>query len=100
MAYTLQIDNAAYRVFKKLPERVRKKMISEAQVLREDPHAGKPLRGKFSFLRSLRFRFKGTGYRIIYQVLDKSSTVVVRLADTRENIYRQLKHKKIKSLRE
>jgi mRNA-degrading endonuclease RelE of RelBE toxin-antitoxin system len=98
MTYTLQIDNAAYKIFKKLPKPTQKKAISEAQALIKNPDSGKSLKGEFSYLRSLRFNFKGTSYRIIYQTLPKTSTIVVRLADTRENIYRRLKKMKTKSL--
>lgn len=90
MVYTLQIDNAAYRLFCKLPKGVQKKMIEEAQILKTNPLKGEALKGKHRFLRSLHFNFQGTAYRLIYQVLPKTTTVVVRLAASRENIYRKL----------
>lgn len=90
MTYTLQIDNAAYRLFRKLPKEVQSKIIEEADILRTNPMAGKPLKGKHKSLRSLPFSFKGSAYRIIYQFFQKSSTIMVRLAGTRENIYRRL----------
>ena len=88
--YKLQIDNAAFRVFKKLPREVEKRMIQEAQALVANPLLGEQLQGKYRLLRSLHFGFKGIQYRIIYQVLEKTETIMVRLADTRENIYRKL----------
>ena len=36
-------------------------------------------------------------YRIIYQVFQKSETIVVRLAGTRENIYKKLDEMKFKA---
>lgn len=96
MVYTLQIDSAAFKIFRKLPQDVREKMLAEAEVLKTSPLAGEPLKGKYRVLRSLHFSFKGTAYRIIYQVLSQTSTVIVRLATTRENIYRRLDQMKIK----
>lgn len=96
MSYTVQIDNAAYRVFKKLPKHVKKKVIAEAQVLADNPKAGKRLKGKYRRFRTWGFNFKGTSYRIIYQVFNKTETIVVRLADTRENIYTQLEDMGVK----
>jgi mRNA-degrading endonuclease RelE of RelBE toxin-antitoxin system len=54
------------------------------------------LKGKYRFLRSLHLSIAGTAYRIIYQIFPKSETIVVRLAATRENIYRKLDEMKVK----
>lgn len=96
MVYTLQIDNTAYKVFRKLPNEVQEKMLEEAEVLKTNPLVGEPLKGKYKYLRSLHFSFKGSAYRVIYQVLSQTSTVIVRLATTRENIYQRLDQMKIK----
>ena len=88
--YTIEFGPAAFRVFKKLPKEVQKKIASEAEVLRTNPLAGQPLEGKRRQFRSLRFSFQGTAYRLIYQVFAETRTIVVRLAGTRENIYRKL----------
>jgi hypothetical protein len=37
--------------------------------------------------------------RIIYQVFPKTSTIIVRLAASRENLYRRLKEMRIKPLK-
>ena len=99
MAYNLQMDNAAFRLFRKLPRRVQKQLIQKAQALETDPLKGQPLKGEYRFLRSLRFNFKGTAYRIIYQVFPKTSTIIVRLTTSRENLYRRLKEMRIKPLK-
>ncbi len=51
---------------------------------------GKPLKGKYRTLRCLKFNFKGSVYRVAYQVFAKTSTIVIRLTGTRENFSRQL----------
>lgn len=94
--YALEFESAAFRIFKKLPKDVQEKIANEAEVLKTNPLTGEPLKGKYNYLRSLHFSFKGGAYRVIYQVLSQSSKVIVRLATTRENIYRRLDQMKIK----
>jgi mRNA-degrading endonuclease RelE of RelBE toxin-antitoxin system len=96
MTYTLYIDKAALTLFKKLPARTQRLLIQKAQVLTTNPHAGEPLKGKYRLLRSLHFSLHGTAYRIIYQIFQQSETIVIRLAATRENIYRKLDEMKFK----
>src|SRR5437763_16753793 len=90
MSYTLNIDKPALTLFKKLPKNIQIVLIEKAQMLKTNPHAGELLKGKYRMLRSLHLSIEGTAYRIIYQVFQTSETVVVRLAVTRENIYKKL----------
>lgn len=96
MTYTLNIDKPALTLFKKLPKQIQCLLIEKAQVLTTNPHAGEPLKGKYRLLRSLHLSLHGTAYRIIYQVFHQSETVVIRLAASRENIYRKLDEMKLK----
>ena len=96
MTYTLNIDKPALALFKKLPRNAQRILIEKAQTLKTNPHAGDPLRGKYRLLRSLHLTINGTAYRIIYQVFQTSETIVVRLAATRENIYKKLDEMKLK----
>lgn len=98
MAYQVEIRPGALRIFKKLPKEVKTKIIAETQILKTNPLKGEQLKGKYKFLHSLHFNFKGSAYRIIYQISSKTSTVIIRLAGTRENIYGKLKNMKIKSI--
>jgi mRNA-degrading endonuclease RelE of RelBE toxin-antitoxin system len=93
--YTLNIDKPALTLFKKLPQHIQQALIAKAQVLKTNPTAGEPLKGKYRHLRSLHLSIQGTAYRIIYQVFQKSETIVVRLAASRENIYRKLDEMKL-----
>ncbi len=90
MAYTLEIRSGAKRLFKKLPKDAQKKIIEEAEELKTQPMLGKPLRGKYRKLRSLRFNHKGSSYRIAYQVFPDASTILIRLTGTRQNFYKHL----------
>ena len=95
MTYTLNIDKPALTLFKKLPQRIQQALIEKTQVLKTNPTAGEPLKGKYRHLRSLHLSIQGTAYRIIYQVFQKSEQIVVRLAASRENIYRKLDEMKL-----
>lgn len=96
MTYTLNIAKPALALFKKLPKPIQHILVQRAQVLITDPHAGAPLKGKYRLLRSLHLTIEGTAYRIIYQVFERNETIVIRLAATRENIYRRLDEMKVK----
>jgi mRNA-degrading endonuclease RelE of RelBE toxin-antitoxin system len=95
MTYTLNIDKPALTLFKKLPPNIQTVLIEKAEVLTTNPHAGAPLKGKYRLLRSLHLSIEGTAYRIIYQIFQQSETIVVRLAGTRENIYKKLDAMKV-----
>jgi len=97
MTYTLNIDKLALTLFKKLPPNIQAILIEKAQVLTTNPHAGASLKGKYRMLRSLHLSIEGTAYRMIYQIFQKSETIVVRLAGTRENIYNKLDEMKFKA---
>lgn len=88
--YTIQFGPAAYRVFKKLPKEIQNEIRIKVKILKEEPLIGQPLQGVHRKFRSIHFNYKGTAYRIIYQVSPKTSLIVIRLADKRENIYKRL----------
>lgn len=90
MSYTLNIDKPALTLFKKLPANIQRLLIEKTQILKTKPYVGAPLKGKYRLLRSLHLTLEGTAYRIIYQVFERSEMIVIRLAATRENIYRRL----------
>jgi mRNA-degrading endonuclease RelE of RelBE toxin-antitoxin system len=90
MTYTLNIDKPALTLFKKLPANIQRLLIEKAQGLTTKPYAGAPLKGKHRLRRSLHLTIEGTAYCVIYQVFERSETIVIRLAATRENIYCRL----------
>lgn len=88
--YQLEFEPAAYRVYKKFPPAVKKAIADKALIIKEDPLHGQPLTGKHRGLRSLHFSLQGVAYRIVYQAVAETETIIIRLAGTRENIYRKL----------
>ena len=97
MSYTLNIDKPALTLFKKLPKNIQRILIEKTQMLTTNPQAGESLKGKYRLLRSLHLSIEGTAYRIIYQVFPTSEMIVIRLAGTRENIYKKLDEMKLKA---
>ncbi len=93
--YTIHFGPAACRLFKKLPQDVQEKLVEEMRILETQPAAGMPLKGKYHLFRSLHLNYKGSAYRIIYQVFAEAEMIVIRLAATRENLYRKLDEMKV-----
>lgn len=67
-----------------LKEKIRKEVLAIAN----NPRLGKLLKGRLSSLRSHRFVFVGTHYRIAYR--HQENLLIVTVA-TRENFYRDLR---------
>lgn len=93
--YSIFFTSQARRLFKKLPQDVQDKLKTETGTLDRNTFAGEPLQGAYRSYRSLHIRYKGAAYRIIYQILSKASSIVVVLADKRENIYKRLQEMKL-----
>lgn len=88
--YTVEFGPAAYRVYKKLPPAIQSAIRKRAKELQTAPLSGQSLQGKHKGLRSLHFSLQGVAYRVIYQAVVETETIIIRLASTRENIYRKL----------
>jgi addiction module RelE/StbE family toxin len=90
--YTVHITPAADRILKKLPDTVQQALTKAAQQLQENPLLGEPLYGRYRNLRSVHLTQEGVSYRIIYQVFTNTESVIIYLADKRENIYKRFVH--------
>jgi mRNA-degrading endonuclease RelE of RelBE toxin-antitoxin system len=93
--YAIFFTNQARRLFKKLPQDVQDKLKAEAKTLDTYPLAGEPLQGTYRHYRSLHVSFKGVAYRIIYKVFAKTKSIIIVLADKRENLYKRLQEMKL-----
>ena len=93
--YAIFFTNQARRIFKKLPQDIQDKLKKEAGVLGSNPLSGKSLQGAYRQYRSLHTSYKGVAYRIIYQIFSKTNSIVIVLADKRENLYKRLQEMKL-----
>ncbi len=91
MPYRVEFTRAAFRASRKYPRPLRERIVTEASVLEENPLAGKSLAPPLDFLRSLRFSWKGTSYRIAYSLKPKDELVLIHLVAPRQNFYKRLR---------
>jgi len=89
-SYSILTTAAARRSIRKLPKTIKGHVLGKIEDLATDPLKGHQLKGQFHFLRSLHIRYKGSDYRVIYQVFKKKKEILIYLAATRENFYKQL----------
>ncbi len=97
MVYTLLTTPAAHKSFKKLPKHIRHALIEALAVLAENPLECQQLSGRYHFLRSFHWRYKGIQYRVVYEVKPAKSEILIHHAATRENFYTVLTQLKLKS---
>ena len=77
----------AHRFIRKADRPLREKIKIEVLKIKNEPFSAEKLEGKLKDIHSHHFSFKGTQYRIAYQVID--NIIVISIA-TRENFYRDL----------
>ncbi len=65
--------------------------------MRSSPLAGEKLTGALSIFRSFHARLKNSDYRVAYQVMSKTSEVVIYYVSSRENFYKELARLRLKS---
>ncbi|MBI1258515.1 MAG: type II toxin-antitoxin system mRNA interferase toxin, RelE/StbE family [Chloroflexi bacterium] len=98
MNYRLYASPAGERSLKKLSPPIQKQLREEIQSLKTDPKRGELLRDKFRFFRSLHVSYHGTQYRVIYEVDETNEEIHLLYVGSRENLYRDLAHLKLKSV--
>ncbi len=87
MAYEVEITPEGLRHLRKLPEKVRAAVIEIifGSIAENPRRAGKPLRGELEGLYSAR---RGD-FRVVYEVDQKTRTVVIHRAAHRATVYRR-----------
>ena len=80
----IEYSNTARKNLKKLPRDPRIKVLKKIEKLKNDPYAGKKLKGKFEDLRSLRI----WPYRIIYRYLPQDKLLFINVIQHRQRAYK------------
>ena len=84
MMYRIKIEKRCLRELKKLDKRVVDRAFSIlSATLAKDPYLGKQLKGKYAGLFSYRF----SDYRIVYEIFEKTISIVVLRVGHRKNVY-------------
>ncbi len=80
----VEFSNTARKQIKKLPKNKQIKVLSLIQKLKNDPYAGKKLKGEFKGLRSL----KVWPYRVIYRYLSQDRLIFINVIQHRQKVYK------------
>ena len=90
-SYTLEFSPAALRELEKLDPRVRRKVFSDIEKLKENPrpHGVEKMETKEKLYRV--YLGPGKNYRAIYQIRDEALLVLVVKVGDRKEVYRRVK---------
>lgn len=91
--FEVRFSSAVSKYFKKLKEKpLREQYYRVLLGIRDEPYAGERKSGDLSGLFCRHFFYEKTKYEVAYRIYDETQVVVIVLAGTRENFYRQLKN--------
>lgn len=80
----VEYSHTARKQIKKLPKSKQVKVLGTIEKLKNDPYAGKKLKGEFEGLRSL----KVWPYRIIYRYLHQERLLFINVIEHRQKVYK------------
>jgi len=80
----VEYSSVARKEIKKIPRNKQIKILSMIEKLKNDPYAGKGLKGEFVGLRSL----KVWPYRIIYRYLSQDKLIFINVVQHRQGAYK------------
>ena len=84
MHYSLQIKRSALKELERLPKPERQRLVEAIDLLAENPHVGKLLKGEFSGLRRIRVG----AYRVIYEINEGQVLILILRVAHRKQVYR------------
>lgn len=79
----VEYSHTARKQLKGLPRNKQIKVLQKIEKLKDDPYAGKKLKGEFSDLRSL----KVWPYRIIYRYVSQDKLLFINIIQHRQRVY-------------
>lgn len=91
--YEIRFLPASERYFKKIKEKGLKRAFQEAlAVIAQNPYAGDAKTGDLAGVYCLDVYYNKTNYELAYRIYEENGKIViVLLAGTRENFYKELK---------
>ena len=82
--YWIEFENRCLRELKRLDKKTAKKALEIIENhIAKDPYNAKPLKGPYKGLYS----FRQSDYRIIYEIIEDTITIVVLRIGHRKNVY-------------
>ncbi len=98
MRYSVTMTSPAHKMLKKLSPDIRKYIVKRAQALAQNSQLGEQLRGELRAFRSLHAVYRNTDYRVIYEINHALKEIIVRAVGSRENLYKNLRRMKLRSM--
>ncbi|HUS60372.1 MAG TPA: type II toxin-antitoxin system RelE/ParE family toxin [Nevskiaceae bacterium] len=80
----VEYSDTARKQLKKLPKTKQIKVLKKIEKLKNDPYAGKKLKGEFEGLRSL----KVWPYRVVYRYLSQDKILFINVIQHRQAVYK------------
>lgn len=80
----VEYSDTARKQLKRLPKDKQIKVLKKIEKLKNDPYAGRKLKGEFEGLRSL----KVWPYRIIYRYLTQDKLLFINVIQHRQKVYK------------
>ena len=80
----VEYSHTAEKQIRKLPKVKQIKVLKTIQKLKNDPYAGKKLKGEFENLRSLKI----WPYRIIYRYISQEKIIFINVVSHRQGAYK------------
>jgi mRNA interferase RelE/StbE len=81
--YKIILSNKFDKTFSRLDKNIQNQIVERLMDLSKNPKTGKPLKGKFKGLRSLR----AGKYRILYEIRENLLLIVVIAIGHRKKVY-------------
>lgn len=82
--YKLEFAHSVEKDLKNIPKDILKSILNKLSVLQNNPFAGKPLKGKYAGLYSLRFQV----FRVVYAIEKEKLILLVLRIRHRKDVYR------------
>lgn len=89
--HRVELTQRVQRAIQKLDKPLQKIFREKIAQIAEDPYIAEPLTQDLKGWWSFHFTHKRVDYRIIYRIYKKEKLVLVGLAGSRENIYKELR---------
>jgi len=94
MAYEIRAPSSVRKDLKRLERSLQEEIRSQhLPKIREDPARGYPLLREFQGLRSHHFSYRGTDYRIVYEVFEEEGIILILMLGKREGFYQALRRR-------
>ncbi len=92
--FEIKSIKAVEKDLKRLPHEVSRDIETvHFKNIRGDPYKAYKLGYVFKGLRSYHFNYKGTSYRIVYEVFEEDGLVVINMIGSRESFYEKLRRR-------